>query len=241
LLSNVPPEVEWFADIEKKNTRRAYFKDIKTFMSFLGIQNPQELRQVTRAHIIAWRKTLITFSPATIRRKLSALTSLFDYLCESNAILYNPAHGVKRPKGKSEVTKSLSDNHVRVLLNTPPEKTLKGKRDRAILSVLFYHALRREELSNLRVKDYYVLDRDVPHFRIRGKGDKDRYIPMHPASIRLIQEYLEVSGHKYNTDAPLFLIIKNNNPSGCIGTVEQETNHIYNKISAYFLIHTFFI
>lgn len=223
-LSDVPPEIEWFSEIENKNTKRAYFNDVKSFMVFVGIQTPQEFRHVTRAHIIAWRKTLADLSPATIRRKLSALASLFDYMCESNAITHNPVHGIKRPKGKSEPTKSLSDDQVRILLQSPPEDTLKGRRDRAILSVLVYHALRREELSKLRVKDFYVLDRGIPHFRIRGKGGKDRYIPMHPVSIRLINDYLDTAGHRESTDSPLFLVVKNNNPSGGSGCNEKVSS-----------------
>jgi site-specific recombinase XerC len=57
------------------------------------------LRTVTRAHVIAWRKSLEArnLTPASIRRKLSSLSSLFDYLCERNAVSGNPVDGVKRP------------------------------------------------------------------------------------------------------------------------------------------------
>ena len=69
------------------------------FSHFAGLQNPVELRTITRAHVIAWRKELKVreLSPATIRRRLSALSSLFDYLCERNAVAGNPVDGVKRP------------------------------------------------------------------------------------------------------------------------------------------------
>jgi site-specific recombinase XerC len=54
---------------------------------------------VTRAHVIQWRKSLEarSLSAASIRRKLSALSALFDHLCERNAIHHNPVQGVKRP------------------------------------------------------------------------------------------------------------------------------------------------
>ena len=98
-LSEVPAELEWFANIDIPNTRRAYIRDVKEFMAFTGIVEPQEFRDVTRAHIIAWRKQLESreLSASTIRRKLSALSSLYDFLCERNAIELNPTHGVKRP------------------------------------------------------------------------------------------------------------------------------------------------
>src|SRR5436309_10170801 len=98
-LTDVPPETEWFANIDNRQTRRAYQNDIKDFMTFVGIARPDEFRVVTRAHIIAWRKSLEgrALSPATIRRKLAALSSLFEHLCEANAVPHNVVDGVKRP------------------------------------------------------------------------------------------------------------------------------------------------
>src|SRR5437868_5326160 len=80
-LADVPPEVEWFANITNLRTRRAYRIDVTDFQNFVGIDRPEEFRQVTRAHVIAWRKSLEAreLSPATIRRKLSALSSLFEH------------------------------------------------------------------------------------------------------------------------------------------------------------------
>lgn len=58
-LSEVPPEVEWFANLTNRCTRRAYENAIKDFMLFTGIEKPEEFRDVTRAHVIAWRDNLI--------------------------------------------------------------------------------------------------------------------------------------------------------------------------------------
>ena len=95
----MPPEIEWFANITNPRTRRAYELDVRSFVRFLGIRQPGEFRQVTRAHVIAWRKTLEERgnAPASIRRKLSAVASLFDYLCERNAVPDNPVRGLERP------------------------------------------------------------------------------------------------------------------------------------------------
>ena len=99
----MPAEVEWFANIDNKRTRRAYQIDLREFMQFVGIQRPEEFRIVTRAHMITWRKHLESreLGGATIRRKLAALSSLFEYLCEKNAVTHNPVKGVKRPKVES--------------------------------------------------------------------------------------------------------------------------------------------
>ena len=212
-LVDVPPEVEWFANITNPQTRRAYQNDLKDFMRFTGIRNPEEFRVVTRAHCIAWRKDLEgrECEGSTIRRKLSAVSSLFEYLCERNAVVHNPVKGVKRPKANTYegLTPALSDEQARLLLNAPAAHTLKGKRDRAILATFLHHGLRREEICTLRVRD---LERrqGVLHFRVHGKGDKIRYVPVALIAQRLITEYLEAAGHKEDLDGALFRPVKNN-------------------------------
>ena len=66
------------------------------------------MRQVTRAHLIAWRKDLERrgLAPSSIRRKLAAVASLFDHLCEVNAVGHNPVRGVKRPKAEGNEGKT---------------------------------------------------------------------------------------------------------------------------------------
>jgi len=207
-LADVPPEMEWFANLGNKATRRAYETALKDFMRFTGINRPEEFRSVTRAHVIAWRDELArrALSATTIRHRLSALASLFDYLCDQNAVTHNPVKGVKRPvpettEGK---TPALGDHQARKLLDAPSGDTLKAKRDRAILATLLYHALRRDELCKLKVKDYAQERRGVPHLKVSGKGGKTRYLPLHPAASGLITEYLEAAGHGDAEASPLF-------------------------------------
>ena len=57
-LADVPPELEWFANISNKSTRRAYENALQDFMRFIGISQPHEFREVTRSHVIAWRDDL---------------------------------------------------------------------------------------------------------------------------------------------------------------------------------------
>ena len=163
--------------------------------------------------MIAWRKDLekSELTPSTIRRKLSALSSLFDYLCENNAVTHNPVNGVKRPASNSNegTTPALSNAQVRKLLNAPPEDTLKGKRDRAILATLLYHGLRREELCRLRVRDIQSRQ-GVLHFRVHGKRDKIRFIPVNPHAQRLIVDYMKEVGHKEELGSALFRPVRNN-------------------------------
>ncbi|MBA2486578.1 MAG: tyrosine-type recombinase/integrase [Nitrospira sp.] len=211
-LTEVPPELEWLANITNEKTRRAYKLDVSDFSEFLGLRRPEEFRTVVRAHVIAWRETLERreLSPPTIRRKLSALSSLFDYLCERNAVTGNPVDGVQRPPANSNEgsTPALSDAQARRLLEAPPEDTLKGARDRAILASLLYHGLRREELCGLRVKD--IQNREgVRHLKVMGKRDKIRYVPVHPLAQRLIENYLLLAGHGADNAGPLFRPVRN--------------------------------
>ena len=235
-LADVPPEIEWFNNITNAKTRRFYKSDVSEFLAFTGLKDSSAIRTVARSHVIAWRKDmeLRVLGAATIRRKLSALSSLFDYLCERNAILGNPVDGVKRPATNNNEgsTPALGDAQARRLLDAPAADTLKGVRDRAILATLLYHGIRREELCLLRLRD--VQSRQgVMHFRIKGKRDKIRFVPVHPMVLRLIGEYLEAGKHggavsHESLDSPLFRPVANNRT----GTLDKhlDPGSIYQNI-----------
>ncbi len=129
-----------------------------------------------------------------------------------NAVDFNPVKGAKRPKVESNEgkTPALGDHQARVLLDAPDPATLKGKRDRALLSVLLYHGLRCEELCTLKVRDIHAR-RGVLHLRVHGKGNKLRYLPLHAGSAKRIHAYLEVAGHSDMPNAPLFLPVRRKN------------------------------
>jgi integrase/recombinase XerD len=229
-LADMPPELEWFASIESDHTRRAYEADIKDFMGFAGITNTLQFRAITRAHVLAWRKVLESreLAPATIRRKMAALASLYSFLTDKNAVEQNPVKGVRRPKvdtyeGK---TPALGDHEARALLEAPDTSTIKGLRDRAILSVMLFHALRREEVTKLRVKDWNLNRQGVPHIRVHGKGAKTRFLPTHPATALHITDYLAKAGHAGDLDGALFRAVRN--PKGGDKTQGITANGIYN-------------
>ena len=211
-LADVPPELEWFANIDNKSTRRAYENALHDFMGFTGIRQPGEFRIVTRSHVIAWRDDLVGrgLSGMTVRHRLAALSSLFEHLCERNAVTHNPVKGVKRPSVESYEgkTPALGDHQARALLDAPDGVSLKGKRDRAILATLLYHALRREELCKLTVKDFRQERRGVAHLKVSGKGSKTRYVPLHPAAGGLILDYLEADGRGEDASGALFRAVR---------------------------------
>jgi integrase/recombinase XerD len=234
-LADVPPEVEWFANLSNPSTRRAYENAVRDFMRFTGIQRPEEFRTVTRAHIIAWRDDLVrrTLGGSTIRHRLASLASLFEYLCDKNAVTHNPVKGVERPKTESGEgkTPALGDHQVRKLLDAPQAETIKGKRDRAILSTLLFHALRRAELCKLKVKDFRHARKGVPHLKVSGKGGKTRYLPLHPGTNGLISDYLDAAGHGTDENGALFRPVRNNTT----GKLEQAitADGVYKLVRAY--------
>jgi site-specific recombinase XerD len=81
-LADVPPEIEWFANLTNANTRRAYQQDLADFIAFAGLRQPAQFRDVTRAHVIAWREQLVGQGLAndTIQRKLAALLIPSDFV-----------------------------------------------------------------------------------------------------------------------------------------------------------------
>jgi site-specific recombinase XerD len=231
----VPPEIEWFANLDNASTRRAYQNALKDFMQFAGIERPEEFRTVARAHVIAWRDELAGrgLSGMTVRHRLAALSSLFEHLCEKNAVTHNPVKGTKRPKVETQEgkTPALGDHQARRLLAAPMGDSILEKRDRAILTTLLYHALRREELCKLKVKDFKYERRGVAHLRVSGKGGKTRHVPLHPAASGLVLEYLNAAGHGEDLGGALFRPIRNNRTGDVDKAITGDA--VYKIVRAY--------
>ncbi len=190
---------------------------------------------MARSHVIAWRDDLVhrALSGPTIRHRLSALSSLFEHLCEKNAVTHNPVKGVKRPAVESYEgkTPALGDHQARELLEAPQSDSLKGKRDRAILATLLYHALRRDELCRLKVKDFRHERRGVQHLKVSGKGGKTRYVPLHPAASGLITDYLEAAGHGLEDGGALFRPVHHGRIEGASAAITPDG--VYKVVRSY--------
>ena len=99
---------------------------------------------------------------------------------------------MKRPSVESYEGKSpaLGDHQARALLDAPDSVSLKGKRDRAIFAILLYHALRRDELCKLKVKDVKQERRGVLHMKVSGKGGKTRILPVGRPALAALSAWL---------------------------------------------------
>ena len=225
----MPSEDLWLENARTKSveTARYYKTDLIQFKEYFRIQNPQDYREITAKHITQWKLALQygvqykigdkipkdqpkLISNGTVARKLSSISALFTFYCGQGAMKSNPFKVISRPSVDNHVGKSkvINEAEARKLLSIPPLDTLKGKRDRAILSTFLYHGLRRAEVCDLKINSIYI-DSGVQVFLIKGKGDKIRRVPINPSTIKIIHEYLKASTHQNNPEAPLFVPLKN--------------------------------
>lgn len=203
---------EWLVNFDNQQTRRAYRRDIQGFMELVGARSTEDLLKVARGHVLAWRASLENggLSGATRRRKLAALASLFDYLIEHDPRhTRNPVHSVKRPRTESHEgkTPALSSAQAKLLLDAPDKHSERGLRDRAVLAVLLYHGLRRQEVAQLRICDLKTRD-GCPHLCVKGKGGKLRHIPLHRDAAKSITKYLEEMRNDAAKSSAMFVSLR---------------------------------
>ena len=144
--------------------------------------------------------------PATVRRKLTALSSLYGALVALGAARRNSVEGIVRPDMRADARPApvLTARQARPLLDAPPADTLRGLPEHAILAVLFYHGLTRLELCRLATGD--LVRGDVER-RLRVTGSRARVLPEHPEAMERIDAWLEGSGHGGDASGPLFRVL----------------------------------
>jgi integrase/recombinase XerD len=215
LLRAVPEEEVWLAGQLSAHTRRAYKQDVAHFIGTMGIKSADELRLVTRAAIVAWQNAMKDNheKPRTIRRRLSALSSLFAHLVEHRKADDNPVRDIKRPRvnRRQGTTRAFSTKEARMILDAPDTTTLRGSRDGAILSVGFQAGPRRSEVASLLVKDFHT-NAGYKSLHFIRKGGEDLSLALNPQSAQRIAEYLAVAGHGDDPSGPLFRPVGKENP-----------------------------
>ena len=200
----------WLSKTPSVHTRVNYERDLEQFLKFAGldITKPEELGRVHPSSIAGWRDDLRAAgrSNATIRRKLTALRSLFSYLQLYGYIGANPAHGkfVKAPSvARDGKTVGLSPEQCRLLLEAPDTETPSGIRDRAMLGVLAYSACRVGELVTLRAGDFRSSN-EHRVLSIFGKGGKERTVPLHLEAVERLRHWLDTVGLIDDRRGPMF-------------------------------------
>ncbi len=171
------------------NTIVSYRNDLEAARKYFisqGIKSWQQVDRYTVLNLLA-HLTNEGRSKATISRQVSCLRQFFQLLLERHVIDSDPMLLVKVPKGSRHLPMVLSEDEVNRLLQTPDVSKKLGIRDRAILETLYATGMRVSELTNLTLGELHL---DVHLVQPRGKGDKERIIPIGEAAQDWLERYL---------------------------------------------------
>ena len=148
-----------------------------------------DLRSVNETDLIAFAKTLLYLKPWSQAAYLLVVMRFFRLLEERGFLLRNPAATLKIPKGRRLARPVLTANEAQRLMEEPLVDERLGKRDRALLELMYGSGLRRAECSRLDVMD---VDLSSSVVRVReGKGKKDRVVPLTCRAAEAIAVYLK--------------------------------------------------
>ena len=177
---------------EKKmsdNTKQAYLRDLKNFQTFILKRGLSGYEEVSNAEIVAWLVELKASgrSKATVNRKLASLRSFYHYLEKEKRIQENPAENIKPPKVSKKEIEYLSIEEMERLLAVPDDSTMKGKRDRAILELLYATGIRASELIEMKLDD---MNLRMGFVKCSGEHGKARIIPVGRLARKVMEDYV---------------------------------------------------
>ncbi|MCM8784352.1 MAG: tyrosine recombinase XerC [Candidatus Omnitrophica bacterium] len=178
-----------YLKIEKnysEHTLINYTIDLKYFSSFVGEKPIEEINHLDIRRFLAELKTK-NFSKKTVARRVSCLRSFFKFLVREGYIKNNPALGMRAPKLDKKLPLFLTVDEVAKLIESA-ENDLSGLRDRAIMETIYSTGMRISELVGLDVEDIDFIGGAV---KVRGKGKKERFVPIGDRALRAIKTYLE--------------------------------------------------
>ncbi len=192
-------------------TLSAYARDLRQFAAFVA-RRRRTLGSARRDDVAAHQRQLLAgFDARSAARKLSALRHFYKHLLLDGRIAHDPTVNIDSPRQWKVLPKALATGEVDALVAAPqptrPDVISEAQavRDRAMLEVLYAGALRVSELVNARSGD---LKLDLGYMLVRGKGDKERIVPLGAAAQAALTSYLQsarplLAGEK--TSPQLFL------------------------------------
>ncbi len=207
---------EWLVNLKNikglsENTIAAYKRDIKKFILFLRnylgndptIIDLNKLSNNSFRGYLAEQKNLGN-SNVSIARQISSLKSFFNYLIKIKKINNSPILNLKGPKQKKSLPRPIiADLAIQVIKeakNIDDEKWV-GQRNQTILILLYGCGLRISEALNLNYSDFTNND----YLVIKGKGNKERIVPMMDYIRKSIAHYMEICPYEFTNDDPLFI------------------------------------
>jgi integrase/recombinase XerC len=176
------------------HTVGAYSADLRQFLHFLSPPQtePPEPAAIDLLIVREWLASLYgdQLSAVTLRRKLAAVRGLFRYMLREGIVTVNVARLVRTPKAPQKLPEVMSAGQVGALIDGVSDGKLERPhpvRDRAILELLYGCGVRVSELAGLSLHD---LDRAERWLRVRGKGRKERQVPMPGQAAEALERYL---------------------------------------------------
>ena len=167
------------------NTVASYCSDVSAFLEASG-QPAESCGPDAIVDYLAARRDL---QDRSLARLVSALRSFFNYMIMEGMITENPCDKVESPKIGRHLPDVLSVGEVADIISSVPEDTWGGIRDRAILEMLYGCGLRVSEAVGIRISDVFFEESFV---RVRGKGDKERIVPLGEMAEDAVRKYLSV-------------------------------------------------
>lgn len=151
------------------------------------------------------------YSAATMARKIATLRSFYKWADRRGFAFGNPMTAIRTPRQGKRLPKAITIDQVERLLSAPPESDVLGRRDRAMLETLYSTGIRVSELVGLNNSD---LDMAGEALHIRGKGKKERIVPLGSHALLAVQRYLDMlrndsrfgpAARECPPDKPLFI------------------------------------
>ena len=170
------------------NTLSSYLRDIRQFQDYLRREN-LPVEKVSQRQVEEYVKYLTSKgkSVSTITRAVASLKSFYGFLMAAGYLNFNPARGITPAKVERRLPQILTSKEVELFLEQPECVDAKGYRDHAMLELLYATGIRVSELINLNLEH---LNLSGGFIRCVGK-QKERIIPLYPAAVRALTEYVE--------------------------------------------------
>ncbi|MCQ2546796.1 MAG: tyrosine recombinase [Clostridia bacterium] len=186
--------VEQFTDYLKtekkmaKNSLDAYERDVNEFDAFEKSRGIDNIQDASSTEIIAYLHSLKTAgkSAATVNRKLASVRAFFNYLIERKLIESNPTAGIKSPRIERKEIEFLTIEEIDKLLEGPDD-SLKGRRDRAILEVLYATGIKVSELIEANIED---INFRMGFITCSGESSKARIVPLGRPARAALEDYV---------------------------------------------------
>jgi site-specific recombinase XerD len=202
-----------------ETTQAAYSKGLGLFRVWLQ-ERGSDLQNVTPPDVREWRDELReSYAVQTVNLRLSAVRRFYAWLIEEGAPILNPAANVRgasrRGKSRRHKRDELSASEVLAVLDTCEESEL-GKRDRGILALMAYCALRTIEVQRADLGDLATRDgRSVLWVRGKGRAEADDFVVLPPAADEALRSWLIERGRE---KGPLFVSLSRQNPGDRLST-----------------------